>query len=165
MRVKYEINQNMKRCILIFSLIFLSLSVICAQQVTQGPYTVMVNKTINSPWLPPCSQGALLVSDSQVDANKWYFLRVSSTGSPGAIKIDDVDGFFVGQQGACPFAVSINPTIFAGDVGSFNEWTIRIPIKTFSFPDFAVPLYMRVQRSYDGITWGDTEYITFPRSF
>ncbi|MBX2956197.1 MAG: hypothetical protein KF846_08570 [Cyclobacteriaceae bacterium] len=127
-------------------------------QKTQGPYTIRVyNSTGNC--LP---QGSMLTSNGQLQPNTVYFVSVRSNASPAAIKIDNVDGFETGLYGWCPFQLRPDPTSAAGDTYSGNNWTIVFTMRTISGSDFASPVYMRIQQTFNGTTWVNTQHVTFP---
>lgn len=146
----------MKTIITLALMLTFTSSLLWAQK-TQGPYTVWVYNTTSG-----CGQGTLLTQNSQLLANTTYIVKVRSTNSPAAIKIDNVDGFETGLGGWCPFTPRPNPSEYAGDTGSINNWTITFPIRTVSAPDFSSPIYMRVRETFNGSTWVTTERITFP---
>lgn len=149
----------MKNVLITALLLLLSMGTVLAQK-TQGPYTVWVYNTNAS-----CAQTTLLTSNSQLLANTTYIVKVRTTTSPNPsmLKIDNADGYDTGLFGICPFSPRPDPTAYREDIGAFNNYTITFIIKTKSAPDFASPVYMRVQHSFDsGSTWGGTQHITFP---
>jgi hypothetical protein len=146
----------MKQITTIVFILLLTTTALYAQK-TQGPYTVWVYTTTTG-----CGQGTLLTSNSQLQANTTYIVKVRSSNSPAAIRIDNADGFETGLNGWCPFTLRPNPSEYADDTGSINNWTITFPIRTVTGADFSSPVYMRVRETFNGSTWVNTQHITFP---
>jgi hypothetical protein len=131
---------------------------VASAQKTQGAFTIWVYNSTSG-----CTPlGSLITANNQLAANTVYFVKVKSSSSPAAIRIQNADGFDAGLYGWCPFQLRADPTSAAGDTGSVNDWTITFPIRTFSGVDFATPVFMKIQHTFDGVNWSGTQYVTFP---